>query len=387
MKVLHVIPSLSAVHGGPTHALALMEHALAAQGVSVETATTDDDGPGRRNGKPIGQPLQEDGTIRWYFPKQFDFYKPSPAFARWISAEVTRYDLVHVHALFSYTSTVAARAARRAGIPYVVRPLGTLNTYGIAQRRPLLKQASLRWVEGPILRNAAAVHFTSRDEAEQARQLGIPMREAIVALGVAPLVELLPVPARRPGSVLFLSRLDPKKNLEQLLEALAMLRDEMPALHLLVAGDGPRDYVTQLRQRAQSLGVAERISWLGHVEGRAKAEAFAMAEVFVLPSFSENFGIAAAEALAAGLPCVLGRGVAIADEVARAGAGVSVEPAAAEIAAALRRIMASHDALLQMSSAARQVAQRLFSADAMGAALKQLYSDILNGSNGLPRSR
>ena len=84
-RISHTDPSayrlLSAVHGGPTHALALMERALAAQGVGVETATTDDDGPGRRNGKPTGQPLQEDGTIRCYFPKQFDFYKPSPAFA------------------------------------------------------------------------------------------------------------------------------------------------------------------------------------------------------------------------------------------------------------------------------------------------------------------
>ena len=87
LRVLHVIPSLSAVHGGPTRALEAMERALAAQGVEIETATTDDDGPGRRNGKPCGQALAENGVVRWYFRKSADFYKPSLSFARWISAE------------------------------------------------------------------------------------------------------------------------------------------------------------------------------------------------------------------------------------------------------------------------------------------------------------
>ena len=131
MKALHVIPSLSSVHGGPTRALTLIERALASQGVMVETATTDDDGPGRRNGKACSRPLAENGAVHWYFAKCAEFYKPSPAFARWITREVGRYDLVHIHALFSFVAPVAAWAARRAGVPYVVRPLGTLARYGM----------------------------------------------------------------------------------------------------------------------------------------------------------------------------------------------------------------------------------------------------------------
>ncbi len=376
MKVLHVIPSLSPVHGGPTQALALMERALAGHGVTVEAGATDDDGPGRRNGKPLGVPLMENGAVHWYFAKRLDFYKASPAFAQWISREVRRFDLVHLHALFSFTTTVAARAARQAGVPYVVRPLGTLDDYGITQRRAGLKRLSLRWVEGPILRHAAAVHFTSGQEAAQARQLGIPMREVVIPLGVEP-VSAITDRRRRPGCVLFLSRLDPKKNIEQLLQAIALLREQMPHLHLMVGGAGAPEYTAGLKAKADSLGLADCVTWLGHVEGSAKAQAFATAEVFVLPSFSENFGIAAAEALAAGLPCVLGGGVAIADEVAQAGAGVAVEPNAQGIADALRRIMASHDALAQMSREARRLAQQRFSVDAMGAAMKQLYMDIL----------
>ena len=97
----------------------------------------------------------------------------------------------------------------------------------------------------------------------------------------------------------------------------------------------------------------------------------------MLPSHSENFGIAAAEALAAGLPCVLGCGVAISGDVARAGAGITVQPDAVSIADGLRRIMANRDALADMSLNARKLAEEQFSAHAMGVRLKQLYTDIL----------
>ena len=385
MKVLHVIPSLSAVHGGPTRALALMEQALASHGVSVETATTDDDGPGRRNGKACGQPLQENGVPHWYFAKLLEFYKPSPAFARWIGSEVARYDIVHIHALFSFTSVAAARAARRAGVPYILRPLGTLSDYGMQQRRPWLKSLSLRFVEGPLLRDAAAVHFTSEQEAVEARQLGIPMNEAVIPLGVEP---GLFAPGAMDGAgvtrsstcphALFLSRLDPKKNVEGLLAALALLKDEFPQLRLVVAGDGTAVYVEALKALARRLQLEDRISWAGHVEGSVKAGLFHQAGFFVLPSFSENFGIAAAEALAAGLPCVLGEGVAIAPHVVSAGAGVAVAPDAASIAEGIRRIMSDPKRLVLMSAHARRLAHERYSTDAMGANLRKLYTDILS---------
>jgi glycosyltransferase involved in cell wall biosynthesis len=300
MKILHVIPSLSRIHGGPTQALALMERALTAQGVTVETAATDDDGTGRRNGKACGRALQENGVLHWYFRKRLDFYKTSPAFARWIAREAGRYDLLHIHALFSFTSSAAAHAAKRAGVPYIIRPLGTLGAYGMHERRRRLKALSMKWLEGPILRQAAAVHFTSESEAVEAQALGIAFKKVIIPLAVEPV--LSPAAVTQPafawlrGSpcVLFLSRLDPKKNLEGLLEAVALLKGEFPSLRLLVAGDGTPEYVASLHARAETLGIAAQVVWAGHVEAESKAAAFAAADVFALPSYSENFGIAAA---------------------------------------------------------------------------------------------
>ncbi|ROZ66353.1 glycosyltransferase [Ramlibacter sp. WS9] len=381
MKVLHVIPSLSIVHGGPTHALAAMERALTGEGAQVETATTDDDGPHQHNGKQCGEPLPENGVVRRYFRKSSDFYKVSTTFARWINREIRNYDLVHVHALFSFTSMVASRAARRAGVPYVIRPLGTLNGYGMTQRRPWLKRLSMELVEGPALRGAAAVHFTSVQEAQEARRLGLALRDAVIPLGIN--VAAFDLSASHRGvcdpespSVLFLSRLDPKKNLEGLLDAVALVRQDMPGLRLVVAGSGPPDYVAALRRRASERGIGPQVTWTGHLEGAMKAAAFAAADVFVLPSYSENFGIAAAEALAAGLPCLVGEGVAIADDVVQAGAGLATATDAQAIADGLRRIIAQ-SRCAPMSLNARTLARDRFSDTAMGARLNRLYVDIL----------
>jgi glycosyltransferase involved in cell wall biosynthesis len=251
------------------------------------------------------------------------------------------------------------------------------------ERRRQLKALSMSWLEWPILRGAAAVHFTSEIEAQEARGLGIVFKEAFVPLAVefadSPHAEAPSRFADLRGSpcVLFLSRLDAKKNLENLLDAVAILKVELPSLRLLVAGDGVPDYVASLHARAGTLGISSQVVWAGHVEGAEKAAAFAAADIFALPSYSENFGIAAAEALASGLPCVLGQGVAIANDVVQAKAGVAVAPDSQAIAHALRRIISDQEGLARMSANASRLARERFSMQAMGVRLKQLYTDIV----------
>ena len=129
--------------------------------------------------------------------------------------------------------------------------------------------------------------------------------------------------------------------------------------------------------RAAAAGLSDRTVWLGHVEGAEKQAALAAADVFVLPSFSENFGIAAAEALLAGLPCVLGRGVAVASAVEAAGAGLAVPPTADAVARALERILGADPCIRQeMAYRARLMAEQTFSARGMARELIGLYEDI-----------
>src|SRR6185369_17090308 len=103
VRALHVIPSVSPSQGGPSFALPLIARSLAQAGVTVDVATTDDDGPGGRLSVPLGQRVERDGFDIWHFAKQTEFYKVSLPFRSWVRRHIREYDLVHIHALFSFT--------------------------------------------------------------------------------------------------------------------------------------------------------------------------------------------------------------------------------------------------------------------------------------------
>lgn len=377
MRSLHIIPSLSLAHGGPSVAMPLIAQSLFDAGVAVDVATTDDDGPGKRIDVETGKFVEQEHCRIIRFPKQTEFYKVSLPLASWLKAHVVEYDVVHVHALFSFASIAGARAARRAGVPYVVRPLGVLNRYGMEKRRAFLKRVSFTLLEGPLLRHAAAVHFTSEAELQEACSRGHIRNGVVIPLGVK--VETLEnVRGSGDETVLFLSRLDPKKNLEGLLRAWAAISGDFPRWRLVIAGDGEPDFVAGLKSLGEQLGVANRVDWVGKVEGEQKAHLLAQASVFVLPSLSENFGLAAAEAMLAGKACVFTRGVAVGEMAGKAGCARLVEGDVPGVASGLRELMRDDPGRLELGSKARSFASREFSLGAMGERLRRLYGEVVS---------
>jgi glycosyltransferase involved in cell wall biosynthesis len=383
MKVLHVIPSIAVESGGPSRAIVDIEQALSARGVEVTTVTTDDDGKGGRIAcAAYGKPLPTDYATRVYFPRTTAFYTVSTALRRWLKDNIRKYDLVHAHALFSFAPVMAAHYARGFDVPYVLRPLGVLRQYGMTRRRPFLKRASLSLIERRLIEGASAVHFTSEAEREDAELLGLRFRAAVIPLGIrtSGSADNLPVPSQPKENLftlLFLSRLDPIKNIEGLLRALALVAPKYPQLRLHIAGAGDAAYVQKLRELAQQLGVSGRVKWLGFVQGQQKTELFRDANAFVLSSFSESFGIAAVEALAEGLPIIVSRGVGIAREIEAAGAGIAVDPRSDDIALAIKRLLDDPERLTIMRNAGQRLLREEFSLDRMGGRLLALYDEIL----------
>lgn len=382
LKVLHVIPSVADSSGGPSKAIVQMERILTASGVTVVTATTDDGGEGGPRARVPVTGIACNGALRYHFPLQARAYKTSLPLAGWLQREVRRFDVVHVHALFSFAPVVAAWIARDASVPYVIRPLGVLNRYGMTERRSRLKSMSLKLIEARLLRDAAAVHFTSEQERDEAESLGIRMRTRVVPLGVEPVPAATPdallerYPALRgKRRLLYLSRIDPKKNLEALLQALATTRVMLPDVALVICGTGDAGYTERLQTMASRLAIEDCVVWAGHLEGGLKASAFAAADLFVLPSFSENFGIAPVEALSAGVPCVLGRGVAVAARVDEVGAGRMVSPSAEAVADAIGQCLSDGTWLRRAGAQARSLAATDYSVEAMGRGLLAMYAD------------
>lgn len=390
MRVLHVIPSMSLVHGGPSRAVRAMEAALSAFGVQCEIASTNDDGANRRSCHPLGMPLAGSAAgqgARWYFHKNLDFYKCSWSLAAWLRRSARNYDVLHIHALFSFSTIIAAWVARLADVPYVVRPLGTLSTYSLRQRRPWLKSLSLRLLEAPLLAHAAAVHFTSQQEMLEAQALGIPMRCWVIPLGLqfAAPISLEAADREFPSLTnttyfLSLSRIDPKKNIDGLIDAFGLIARKYPRVLLVIAGDGDCAYVQTLRQRAAAAGHADRIIWAGNVDGERKQALLQRAYAFVLPSHSENFGIAVVEALGAGLPCLVSNQVAIFHDVIAAGAGLACSTVAADIAEKMGTLLGDDTTLETMRKNAVDLAAERYSLDAMGRRLRDLYNVIAKRS-------
>jgi glycosyltransferase involved in cell wall biosynthesis len=384
MRILHVIPSLSVKEGGPSLALPVMALALSKQGIEVTVATTDDDGRGKRKAVALGHCIDDQRIHYIYFRKNTDFYKISFQLCRWLVKHVAEFHVVHIHALFSCSSIAAALIARREGVPYVIRPLGVLNKWGMTNRRRTLKKLSLRWIELPILRSAAAIHYTS--PAEQLEASLVHPTIASLPSAVIPLA----IEARNssPGSagffakfpgafgrpvVLFLSRLDRKKGLELLLEAFARVRSKVEGALLVIAGEGTPGYTASLRARADALNLNRDIIWAGFLSGDEKAAAFAAASTFVLPSFSENFGIAALEALAAGVPVVLSDQVALSDEIRDADAGLVTPCEAGPLAEKITMLLLDAELRQRFSTNSRRLVQERFSIEVIGGALKDLY--------------
>ena len=374
-----------------------MVRSLASAGLEVDVATTNDDGGHATRDVPFGQPIDEDGVRYFYFSRQTRFYKVSLPLARWLDQQVARYDLVHVHAVFSYASVVGAKKAHQHRVPYIVQPHGILNRWGMTNRRPLFKQLSFRWIEQKILQRAAAVCFTAKQEQREVMQslAGITdVPSAVIPLGIdsrffqpmpPPSVFLEQFPRAKDRSiVLFLSRLDAKKGLDLLLDAFAITHREVSGSLLVIAGEGAPDFVTSLRERAASLGLAEHVLWTGFLSGDTKLSALGAATVFTLPSYSENFGIVVAEALAAGTPCVLSDQVALTEDAVGAEAALGIPCQVPALAGALTRTLTEPDTRQRLSTNAHRYARDHFSMAAAAASLIKFYLAVLQDDTNPP---
>jgi glycosyltransferase involved in cell wall biosynthesis len=379
-----VIPSVGPLRGGPSTLIRDLAGSLVRAGLEIHVATTDDNGP---ETLPVqhGVPVVEAGVTYWFFARQSRFYTFSWPLGRWLARHVSSFDVVHIHALFSFPALPAAYWARRHGVPYVVRPLGTLNVWGMSNRRPWLKKLSFRLLERRVLKHAARVHYTTGQERLEADRLQIAAEAEVIPNPLSP--DSLSVGvggrfrARYPQAngrriILFLSRIDEKKGLELLLGAFVRVRQQAPNVLLVVAGEGEERLVGRLKFRARMLGIDSDVLWAGFLTGDDKRVALADADVFVLPSYSENFGIAVAEAMAAGVPVIVSDQVGIHQEISEAAAGLVVKCDVAPLAAALIRLLHDPDLRRSLSRNGRRLAQERYSLDDVTDKVLCLYSAI-----------
>jgi len=280
--------------------------------------------------------------------------------------------------VFSYASIAAGRACRRAGVPYIVRPLATLGPWSI-RRNSWRKRALLTAGARALLSGAQAIHYTSVDERERAEatHAGLPPG-VVIPLGIDDRLCTQGGDEERSRAIVSMARLDEQTGLDLLIQSFHVLAGD-PALEswcLVIAGDGRAQYVDKLRGLAGAGAGHSRIEFAGWVDGEAKAGLLARAGIFVLPSYQDNFGLSVLEALAAGAPAIVTPGVNLAADLAAASAGWVVDRNQAEVTRALRAAM-TNDCERARRGRAAQVFASQYRWSAIGRRLSRWYRESI----------
>ena len=341
LRILQIIDSLDPRHGGAVESLRQITTSLARSGHDVEVACADRPGDAWLGDFPFAtHPL---GPARGRFAY-------AAALRPWLAARGAGFDAWVINGLWQYPGLVAARTARRLGIPYFVYPHGMLDAWN-RRRQPLkyLKKFAY-WlaVERVTLEGAQALLFMSDAEALRARDC-FPLarwKALVVGGGVAapPTIHRDDIEAFRDRHaiaadsrvLLYLGRIHPKKGIDVLLKCAAGPSID-PRFVLVIAGEGEPGYEARLRELAVSLGLAARVRWVGPLYGARKWAAFGCAELFLLPSHQENFGVALVESLATGTPVCTTTAVGIHAAVTQYDAGLICGDDEASLASALAR--------------------------------------------------
>ncbi len=381
MKVLHVVPSLDDTMGGSIHAAVSICSGLNSFAVGIDASIASTVAPDDQLGY-LDQWSAEPAHVFARTAPRARFY--SRGLRRWLAESVSDYELVHIHGVFQAPALMTGLACRRRGVPYVVQPHGQLDPFDLEKHR-LVKRVLGPLAFRRLLAESSGVITTASTEADRLHMFGADPPRYVAPLGVrfdqatgdGPLLRReLGIPPEA-TVLLFLGRIDPKKGLDLLIQALARIRHDCPSVVLILAGDGEADYKRHIAALIESHDLQTLVVEVGFVTGSRKMDVLAASDLFVLPSRNENFGIAIVEALAAGLPVLISTEVYIHDMLEQEEVGVVCRPTVDSLSATLEVIIADGERRSGMASRARSAAARHFSLEAAASALTDVYRHVL----------
>lgn len=371
MSVVHIVPSIANEASGPSYSVRRLCENLAELNVDPVLLT-------------LSPPPLTPPDFLKTFPVALGPHRLgwSPRMNDWLRSEARsgRIQLIHNHGLWGMPNVYAGEAAKRFDLPLVVAPRGTLTRYAFASGSPVKR---LFWplLQKPALAATTCFHATGEAEYLDVRRMGYDQPVAVIPNGI----DIPPYDRPAPGelrTLLYLGRLHPEKGLEMLLQAWRRVCGSFPEWDLRIVGPDRQNHLARLRELAAELRL-ERVAFDGPAYGRDKLTAYRAADLYVLPSPSENFGVSVAEALAAGTPAITTTGAPWAG-LQREGAGWWTDISAEALAATLDEALScSPESLTEMGKKGRDWMQRGFSWPKLADDTLQLY-DWLQGKDERP---
>jgi glycosyltransferase involved in cell wall biosynthesis len=381
-RTLQTIQSLNNKLGGATHAGLNISRYLSAAQHPVEVLSTFD-----RNDEIEYLRSTYSGLKMSLIPRRFPkrWYN-GIGLGQWLDGNLSRFDLVGIHAVFSFVTIKTSHYCKKHKLPFVLHPHGSLDPFDLKKRK-LIKSLLGPILFKPLLQNCAGVVCTTQNEADLLETYGTKPRKFVVPL---------PVPTLTSGRssrqsfrqkhgipndafvVLFLSRIDYKKGLEFLVPAISLARESFKDVWFVMAGAGEEWFVSKIRSMISQLGLSRWTREIGFVSGYDKAEAFGAADLFALPSLNENFGIVIIEAMQSGLPVLISDQVYIHQEIYDAGAGKVCAANSDDCGRVLLEFLRDRPSTIEMGARGSRLAAKRFGPEAATQNLLDVYKTVLN---------
>lgn len=372
MRIVEIVASVDEEAAGPSYSVPRLSQSVAALGHEVDLVS-------------LGLPETRNWAGVRHTRYAWDLKRAGPLVRLGVSQTMRRAlrqasaDIFHTHGLWMMPNIYPAEAAFRHGRPFILSPRGMLGAESL-RFSALLKRGFWAMAQGRAARQVTCFHATSEQELEDIRAFGLRQPVAVIPNGIDLPTANEPTGISRLGrrrTLLYLGRVHPKKGLERLVDAWGQLEALHPDWELRIVGPSELDHASQLKARASSLSLT-RISFEDSLFGKAKLAAYKEADLFVLPTLNENFGMVVAEALANGTPVVSTRGAPWGGLV-KHGCGWWIDHGVEPLVATLTSAMAMDPAVLNaMGARGRAWMKRDFTWDGIAANMEQVYLWCLN---------
>ena len=363
MKIIHYIPSIDRIAGGTSTYMQVLGKELGKLAeVHIITHASENPLPISNceiHYVSVYNPIN--GRFKNEVSKLFDVIKP---------------DLVHVNCCWMPACAFVQQMAQKRNIKVVLTPHGMLEPWIIKRHYWTRKLPALLLYQKAAIQNADCLQATAESEKENLLKLGYNSNIKIVKLGIDAESITVKTSWKKSKQLLFLSRVHVKKGINYLIDAVDVLQKELKGYKILVAGEGDADYITTLKQQIAGNGLQEIIQLIGGVYGDTKWKLFQTSDFFVLPTNSENFGLAIAESLASGTPVITTVGTPW-NDLNTSNAGAWIEIGTQPLVETLKRFLSLSDEELEvMGKNGRKLIETKYSAMVMAEEMMEIYQSI-----------
>jgi len=392
MKILHIVSSYwpAFEFGGPITSVHFLNRWLVKNGLDITVYTTNAGLRGRED-VVLKKETIIDGVKIYYFPYYgYVHWTFSPALFWALAKNIKKFDLIHITGVWNFPVSAAAFWTRFYRKPYIISSRGSLMKEPLEKKSSLKKKIYLVLFSKKDLKFASAIHFTVEQEKEEYLKASLPLKKAIVIPNGLDAEEFNTITrdsiefrkkfgiAADKKIILFLSRLNWKKGLDTLIPAFSEVLKKEPKAVLVLAGPDDEGYKKNIQLLITNYQLQDNIIFTGMLVGEDKVAVFQESSVFVLPSYSENFGQVVVEAMYFGLPVIITKNVGISPSVIRAEAGLVIDKDENQLAEAILKILENPELRRKMGQKGKKLVETEFSSEKVAENWIEEYNNLIN---------